>query len=201
MNSIYIDPNARALKSVFFSRFNRFNLHCDFDLIEKKDLNEFRNIIKRMNISKQDSKHSFEGGKTLKLNDFKIYLRFNWYSCNELNNYLTLSFQLKFFRNPLKNIRERFRRKFPRLNEGVHGKLTCNCVLSIIFKLHRLKQTISKDKQPNAPISLPTKVRLAKSDPQQLHVSEGIKKCETYQYFKIFEAACNNLHFYTTNKK
>ena len=91
LNSIYIDPNAPARKSVFFSRFTRFNLHCLLDLIEEKDLNEFKSIIKRMEISQQDSELPIEGGKTLKLNDFKIYLRFSWYSYNELNNYSTLN--------------------------------------------------------------------------------------------------------------
>ena len=118
-------------------------------------------------------------------------------NCNE--NYLNNSFGNE---NADENLNETINTV---RNQGVQGNLSCNCVWSILFKLHRLQQTISKDKQPNAQISLPQQKsgsqKMVQSPAQQLHVSEGlIKLRETLHNFKIFEAACDDLYFYTTNK-
>ena len=78
-------------KSIFFSKFSKFNLHCLLDLIEEKDSAEFRNLIKHLEAQQGDIElPSFNSiintaNSPLRINDVKVYLRFNWYSFNELN--------------------------------------------------------------------------------------------------------------------
>ena len=72
-------------RSVFFSKFNKFNQKCLLDLIEEKDTNEFKNIIKQLEnqqvtsgVSSQSDAEDSSETLPLLISDVKIYLRFNW---------------------------------------------------------------------------------------------------------------------------
>jgi hypothetical protein len=68
--------------AVFYSKFSKFNKTCLLDLIEDKDKDEFKKLIKgfksESEICSSDSKFSI-------LKNIKIYLRFNWYSFDDIS--------------------------------------------------------------------------------------------------------------------
>jgi hypothetical protein len=67
-------------KFSFTSKFNKFNCSCILDLIDEKDLNELNLILSKIDANNMNN---FE--QTQLQNDIKIFLRFNWYSFNDLN--------------------------------------------------------------------------------------------------------------------
>lgn len=88
--------SSSSKRSIFFSKFNKFNLQCLVDLIEEKDQNEFKLQVKQLESELDYSESKNEtlpsSGSFNMINNDKVYLRFNWYSFNELNsNYTTAS--------------------------------------------------------------------------------------------------------------
>ena len=90
-------------------------------------------------------------------------------------------------------------------NQNIQGKLSCACVWSMPFKLHRLHQTVQKkhgsaDLTPSTP-SILQQQHLKQKDPQdqQTHfISQGLKKLqESLVNFKIEESTCGDLYVYT----
>jgi hypothetical protein len=77
--------NSTYKQSVFYSKFNKFNLCCLLDLIHEKDLGEFKRILAQLE-SQQKFESSCathdENGLFL-IKDIKVLLRFNWYTFNE----------------------------------------------------------------------------------------------------------------------
>ena len=71
-------PN-HTKKKIFYSKFQKLNISCLLDLIEEKDLDEFKSLINKLECS-----HNEVGA--VSANNVKVYLRFNWYSFNELNS-------------------------------------------------------------------------------------------------------------------
>lgn len=69
-------------KFTFTSKFNKFNCSCIYDLVEEKDLAEFSSLL-----SKIEANNAQLDGQSLShlFSDIKIYIRFNWYSFNDLN--------------------------------------------------------------------------------------------------------------------
>lgn len=67
-------------KFSFTSKFNKFNCSCILDLVDEKDLNELNLILSKIDANNMNN---FE--QTQLQNDIKIFLRFNWYSFNDLN--------------------------------------------------------------------------------------------------------------------
>ena len=82
-------PSNQNRKTFFFSKFSKFNQQCLLNLIGEKDKNEFSNIVKQLEGHHQLTELSTKSGtnsssSSLLINDVKVYLRFNWYSFNEL---------------------------------------------------------------------------------------------------------------------
>jgi hypothetical protein len=86
-------------KIIFYSKFTKFNLACLLDLIEEKDMNEFKIIIDQLQTTLKAVNATMSSGQSeetlndlihkqqpLIIRDVKIYLRFNWYSFNEINS-------------------------------------------------------------------------------------------------------------------
>ncbi|CAF0823180.1 unnamed protein product [Brachionus calyciflorus] len=61
-------------KHVFYSKFTQFNFNCILDLVESKDTDAFKNLLSKLSSDSED-----------KENFIKVYLRFNWYSFNDIN--------------------------------------------------------------------------------------------------------------------
>lgn len=87
-----IQPTNQSKKTFFFSKFSKFNQQCLLDLIEEKDMHEFKNLVKRLEGKQADEtdlpSSELPNAPTnpgqLMIDDVKIYLRFSWYSFNEL---------------------------------------------------------------------------------------------------------------------
>ena len=73
-------PN-QIKKKIFYSKFKKLNISCLLDLIEEKDLEDFTNLFNKLESSKLVNENC-----SFSYNNVKIYLRFNWYSFNELNS-------------------------------------------------------------------------------------------------------------------
>lgn len=97
-------------------------------------------------------------------------------------------------------------------NQQDQGKLSCTCVWSILFKLHRLHQTVQKkhgssDLQSSVSFDQQLKQQQQKDQqPQdtlgayqhQHFISQGLKKLqESLVNFRIEESTCCDLYVYT----
>lgn len=93
---------SNSRRTIFFSKFNRLNLQCLLDLIEEKDQNEFRQLIKQLETEatgfsietnqQNETITTPSSGSFVLGNNIKVYLRFNWYSFSDLNlNYTSTS--------------------------------------------------------------------------------------------------------------
>lgn len=85
---------AQKRKFTFTSKFNKFNCSCIYDLIEEKDLTEFSSILSKIEANNEtrsslcldvNNGGGAAGGGLPVFSDIKVYIRFNWYSFNELN--------------------------------------------------------------------------------------------------------------------
>lgn len=74
-------PN-QIKKRIFYSKFQKLNISCLLDLIEEKDLENFKNLINKL----ESNSKSINENNSFSSSNVKIYLRFNWYSFNELNS-------------------------------------------------------------------------------------------------------------------
>ncbi len=84
----FIQPAGQGRKTFFFSKFTRFNLQCVLNLVEEKDEQEFKAIVRQLE-AQQEGDCELPGPakftpSSLVINDVKVYLRFNWYSFDEL---------------------------------------------------------------------------------------------------------------------
>ena len=68
-------------KKIFYSKFRKLNLSCLLDLIDDKDLEEFKQLVDKLDLVD----HTDSSSASISTNDVKVYLRFNWYSFSELN--------------------------------------------------------------------------------------------------------------------
>jgi hypothetical protein len=73
-------PN-QIKKKIFYTKFQNLNVSCLLDLIDEKDMTEFKSCINKHESSKFGNESS-----SFFSNNVKVYLRFNWYSFNELNS-------------------------------------------------------------------------------------------------------------------
>jgi hypothetical protein len=98
------------------------------------------------------------------------------------------------------------------LNEINKNSLTCNCVWTILFKLHRLHQTKAQKAHGTVDITPSTTSILSslhyqaqqtqQQTMQQQQQSQGLKKLqEALINFKIDEANCEDLYVYTKNNE
>jgi len=80
----FINPANQNKKTFFFSKFNRFNLHCILNLFEEKDNQELKTIVRLLEAQQDSELPNSEQPNSLVINDIKVYLRFNWYSFDDL---------------------------------------------------------------------------------------------------------------------
>lgn len=85
---------AKIKKFTFTSKFNKFNWSCIYDLIEEKDQSEFSDLLSKIEANSNSMSSRTSGGLDEAnpieqlppiYNDIKIFIRFNWYSFDEMN--------------------------------------------------------------------------------------------------------------------
>jgi len=185
--------NISSKRTTFYSKFNKLNLQCLLDLIEEKDKNEFKLLVKHLESELSLNSEKAETNPLFNNNNVKVYLRFHWYSFSDLNLNYTSTALMANAKNASAAVQQINSNKFTQQQQNLVGNVgTFSSKLLLQQQQQQRLTTLPLGSNYQSPMIDTNALLLQKSTYQNNDQGSSIHSSSSTVYNSMTNVACSN---------